>query len=104
MLPWWGWVLLWAVILVGGGVLVGLRARRTWRSAKALTAELGRAGELVSALEAAAHERRADEDPVTAVTQDPHRLREEHRARRAAQSADRAVRRAERMPPWARVD
>lgn len=104
MLPWWGWVLLWAVVLVGGGALVGLRARATWRNARALTAELGRAGELVSALEAAAHERRADGGPVTAVTQDPHRLREEHREWRAMQAAERAARRAERMPPWARVD
>ncbi|MBM6399641.1 hypothetical protein [Phycicoccus sonneratiae] len=104
MLPWWGWVLLWAVVLVGGGLLVGLRALRTWRSAKALTAELGRAGELVAALEEAAHRAHDPDAPLTAVTQDPHRLREEHRRETAARAADRAARRAERMPPWARVD
>ncbi len=104
MLPWWGWVLLWAVILLGGGLLVGLRARSTWRSAKALTTELGRAGALVSELEAAAERHRDAEPPVPAATQDPHRIREEHRRRKAEQAADRAARQAARMPPWARVD
>lgn len=104
MLPWWGWVLLWAVVLVGGGALVGLRARATWRSAKALTAEIGRAGALVEALQLAVAEHEHPEAPETAVTQPPHRLREEHRRRKAEQSAHRAARRAERMPPWARVD
>ncbi len=104
MLPWWGWVLLWAVIVLGGGLLVGLRARATWRSLRALTAELGRAGRLVEELEQAASRPSEPEPPVTAVTQPPHSLREEHRRERARQAVDRSARRAERMPPWARVD
>ncbi|MGG5257120.1 hypothetical protein [Phycicoccus avicenniae] len=103
MLPWWGWILLWAVIVLGGGLLVGVRARATWRSAKALTAELGRATALVEDLQRALDEHDPPAPPVTAVTQPPHSLQEEHRRERARQAEDRAVRRAERMPPWARV-
>ncbi|QKE84763.1 hypothetical protein [Arthrobacter sp. NEB 688] len=103
MLPWWGWTLLWVVLLVGGAVLVGLRARATWRSLRALTAELGRAGRLVEELERAAAVDREPEAPVTAVVQDPHSLREEHRRERARQADARRTRNAERMPPWARV-
>jgi hypothetical protein len=34
------WALLWFVLLVGAGLVVGLLARRLWRKAKALTSEL----------------------------------------------------------------
>ncbi len=103
MLPWWGWVLLWVLLVLGGAVLVGLRARATWRSLRALTAELGRAGRLVEELEQAAARQPDPEPPVTAVLQDPHSLREEHRRERARQADARRTRNAERMPPWARV-
>ena len=104
MLPWWGWVLLWAVLVLGGALLVGLRARATWRSLKGLTSEVGRAGALLAELEEAVATHRELEEPPPAVLQDPHRLREEHRRERAARAAARAVHRSERMPPWARVD
>ena len=103
MLPWWGWLLLWLVLVVGGAVLVGLRARATWRSLRALTGELGRAGRLLEALEAAAATHRELDPPAPAVTQDPHRLREEHRTQREADRAARRTRRAQQLPPWARV-
>ena len=102
MLPWWGWVLLWAVLVLGGALLVGLRARATWRSLKSLTAELGRAGSLLVELEEAVATHRELAQPVPAVLEDPHRLREEHRRRREARVAERTARRAERTPPWAR--
>ena len=105
MLPWWGWLLLWLVLLVGGAVLVGLRVRSTWRSVKALGAEVGRATEVLTALETQADRlREATEavDAAPAVTQDPRLLRAEYRRRRAEQAARRQAVRAERLPPWAR--
>ncbi len=104
MLPWWGWLLLWTVLVVGGGAWVGVRARSTWRSARALTAEVSRTGELLAELEARADELRESVPAPTAVTQPPHRVREEYRAVRAATRAERRARRAGGRPPWARVD
>lgn len=106
MLPWWGWLTLWVVLVLGGVLLVGLRARVAWRSVRALSAEVSRAGKVLQALETQAERLRAepDADARTAVTQDPHRLREEYRRRRAEQAAARSARRAARMPRWARVD
>lgn len=104
MLPWWGWLLLWTALVVGGGVLVGLRLRTLWRSLRALTAEVGRAADALGALEAQSGRLRDTDEQVTAVTQDPHRLWAEYRSRRAEQAAARALRRSERFPPWARVD
>ncbi len=104
MLPWWGWVLLWAVLVVGGAAWVGVRSRSTWRSAKALSEEVSRVGELVAELEARADELREVLPERSAVTQDPHRVRDESRAVRAATKAERRARRAARRPPWARVD
>ncbi|GGL24010.1 hypothetical protein H9L10_05935 [Phycicoccus endophyticus] len=100
MLPWWGWLALWVLLLLGAGLLVGLQARRAWRSGRALTAELGRAGRLVEELEAATAVRRDLPPPGTAVTRRPDILREELRAQRAAAASEREARRAERMPPW----
>ncbi len=104
VLPWWGWVLLWAVLVGGGAAWVAVLARRTWRSARALAEEVGRAGDLVAELEARADDLRVDVEGPTAVTQDPHRLRREYGARRAQSAAARQARRADRRPPWARVD
>lgn len=104
MLPWWGWTLLWVVLVVGGAVLVGLRTRAAWRSLRALTAELGRAADMAAALENQAWRLRGEDHAVTAAVQDPYRLREEYRARRAEQRAARSERRSSRMPPWARVE
>jgi hypothetical protein len=59
---------------------------------------------VLAALETRAERLRADAEISTAVTQDPHSLREEYRRRRADEVADRAARRAARMPRWARVD
>ncbi len=104
MLPWWGWLLLWAVLVGGGATWVGVRARSTWRSAKELTAEVSRAGVLLAELEARADELRTAEPPPTAVTRPPHEVRAEHRAVRSASRAERRARRAAGRPPWARVD
>jgi hypothetical protein len=104
MLPWWGWVLLWTLLVVGGGVWVGIRARSTWRSATALTAEVDRAGRLLA--EAVADTSGPQEDivPTPALAQDPREVREQYRRHRAEAAERRRVRRAARTPPWARVD
>ncbi|WP_392542103.1 hypothetical protein [Oryzobacter telluris] len=104
MLPWWGWVLLWVVLLVASGLWLFVLARRVWGKTKALTRELSRASALVAELETRVDELRDADPPPTAVTQAPSRLREEYRAQRAEQAAVRRSRRAERMPRWARVD
>jgi hypothetical protein len=106
MLPWWGWVALWAVLVVGGGLWVAARARATWHSARALSAEVSRAGAIVAELEMRADSLgdAAAEPPPTAVTQDPSRVREEYRRLRAGSAAARRARRLDRRPPWARVD
>lgn len=104
MLPWWGWALLWAVLLVGGGLWLLVLSRRVWSSAKALGREVERAGALLSELEARVDDLRDVDPPPTAVTQDPARLRAQYREQRAERAAVRRTRRAERLPPWARVD
>ena len=104
MLPWWGWVLLWVGLFLGAGLWIGVLARRTWSSATALGRELARAGAMVEAVGARVDEIVDLDPPPTAVTQPPRRLREEYREQRARQVAARRVRRAERTPPWARVD
>jgi len=64
------WVLLWLVLLLGAGLVLGLLGRTLWRKAKALTAELGAASTQLSAVAAslgdlaeadAAHDRRRDQ-------------------------------------------
>ena len=73
MLPWWGWVLLWA------GLVLGVRWMGPGRvgpgGARRLGREVARAGALVEALEARVDELADVDPPRTAVTQPPHRLR-----------------------------
>ncbi|WP_377642563.1 hypothetical protein [Oryzobacter terrae] len=104
MLPWWGWVLLWVVLVVASALWLFVLGRRVWGRARVLTRELSRASGLLAELEARVDELREAEPAPTAVTQDPARLREEYRAQRAEQAAARRSRRAARMPRWARVD
>jgi hypothetical protein len=103
VLPWWGWAALWVVLLLGSGVHLGLRARRVWRSTRVLGREVARAGGLVAELEARADELRDAEPAVLAVTQPVSRVRAQYREQRASTRAARQARRADRMPPWARV-
>ena len=103
MLPWWGWVLLWAVLLLGSAAFLGWRAWLVWGRTKALGREVQRAGELVAELEARADELRDVEPAVLAVTQPLSSVRAQHQGQRASTRAARQARRADRMPPWARV-
>lgn len=104
MLPWWGWVLLWVVLLAGSAAFLGWRARQLWGSTKALGREVQRASALVAELESRAEELREAEATAVAATQPIHRMRAEYRQQRASSKAARDVRRADRLPPWARVD
>lgn len=104
MFPWWGWVLVWTVLLVGSAALLAHRGWRVWGSVKGLNREVHRASALIAELEARADELR-DLDPApTAVTQPPRRMREQYQEGKAATRAARSARRAEHLPPWARVD
>ena len=103
VLPWWGWVLVWLVLLAGGAVWVGVLSRRVWGKTKLLAAEVQRAGAMVAELEARADELRVLDDPFPAVLRHPGEVRAERRALRREQRAARRERRAERLPPWARV-
>ena len=104
MLPWWGWVILWTVLVAGSTLWLGILVRDVWGRSKALGREVTRASELVAALEARVDELSEVDPPPIAVTQPPHRVREEYREQRARRLTDRRARRAERLPPWARVD
>ena len=103
MLPWWGWVLLWAVLLVGASAHLGWRARLVWGRATVLAREVQRASELVAELESRADELGDLEPALVAVTQPTHRMRAHYRTQRASTKAARRARRTDRLPPWARV-
>ncbi|MEO5610434.1 MAG: hypothetical protein ABIQ61_13010 [Ornithinibacter sp.] len=103
MLPWWGWALLWVVLLVGSGALLGWMGWQVWGKVKRLMKEIERAGELVTVLEARSEALSKVGASPSAVTQDPFRVREEYRVQREEAATRRAARRAARLPPWARV-
>lgn len=44
------WALLWFLLLLGAGLVLGLVARVLWRKAKALTQEIGEASERLTAV------------------------------------------------------
>jgi hypothetical protein len=104
MLPWWGWVLLWAVIVLGGALLLWLLVRRTWRSFRALTVELGRAGALVGAVEseAATPNLTPPTPPRLDVFTSPAQAARERHEVRATLRRERQERREARLPGWAR--
>jgi cell division protein FtsX len=96
-------VLFWTVLVVVCVAFLGWRTWLVWGKTKALGREVQRASELVAQLESRADELR-DLDPAPiAATQPIHRLRAEHREQRASAKAARHLRRADRLPPWARV-
>ncbi len=104
MFPWWGWVLVWTGLLVGSAALLGVRGWRVWGSVKNLGREVDRTSALVAELEARADELRDLDPPRPAVTRPPRLVRAEYREGKAVTRAARRARRAEHLPPWARVD
>jgi len=103
VLPWWGWVLLWVVLLLGSAAYLGWRARLVWGQTKGLGREVQRASALVAELERRADELRDVDPALIAVVQPAHRMRAQYREQRATAKAARHIRRADRLPPWARV-
>lgn len=104
MLPWWGWVLIWAVIVLGGAAWIAVLVRRAWRSLKALNAELGRASALAGAIEREASTANVTEPspPRLAVFMTPAQAARERTEVRTSLRTERQARRAARLPGWAR--
>ena len=99
----WWWVLIWALLVVVALVYLASRAWGVWGQFKELTAELGRASDTLSALEAQADrlgERSAPPRPD--LFADPRRLRREREHTRASLRQERRARQAARRPAWAR--
>ena len=103
MLPWWGWVLFWVVLLAASAGFLGWRAWLVWGKTRVLGREVQRASELVAALESRADELREVDPDLIAAIHLAHRMRAQYRKQRAFAKAARHVRRADRLPPWARV-
>lgn len=99
----WWWVLIWTLLVVIAGAYLVARLWGLWGQIKELTAETERAATTVSALEAQVDRlgERAPAPPL-AVFQDPRDLRHHRATTRAAVREQRAARRAERLPRWAR--
>ena len=77
MLPWWGWVAFWTLLVAGGAAWLGVLSWRVWGSTTALAAEVERAGALVDELEEHADRLREPEDPPLAVLREPREVRAE---------------------------
>lgn len=100
-MPWWAWVAVFSIILVGGGWWLWQRVRVTWRSVRALNAQLAQTSEVVGSFEAAAS--RIDPEPgVAAVFTLPYDAHREHTRIRASVDIERRKRREANRPPWAR--
>lgn len=76
-MTWWGWLLLWTVLVVGAVAGHFLLVRRLWRQVKALTGELGTAadrfavvGDHIAGLEAARVQGGDTRDGVGSPAQD----------------------------------
>lgn len=99
----WWWVLIWTLLVVIAGAYLVARLWGLWGQIKELTAETERAATTLSALEAQVDRlgERAPAPPL-AVFQDPRDLRHHRATTRAVLREQRAARRAERLPRWAR--
>lgn len=63
MLPWWGWALLWLLLVVGGALWLFVLSRRVWRSATVLADALARATVPAGRTDAARGTRRLTGEP-----------------------------------------
>ena len=98
----WWWVLIWTILVVVAGVYLVARLWGLWGQVKELTAETDRASRTLAAIEAQV-DRLGEAPPQSiAVFQDPRDLRRHRATTRADLRAQRASRRAERLPRWAR--
>ncbi len=99
----WWWVLIWLLLVVIATAYLASRVWSLWGQVKELTAEVQRASETVSALQAQT-DRLGERPPAPqlAVFGDPRELRRERLATRGALREQRRARRAARLPGWAR--
>jgi hypothetical protein len=99
----WWWVLIWLLLVVIATAYLASRVWGLWGQVKELTAEVQRASETVSALQAQT-DRLGERPPAPqlAVFGDPRELRRERLATRGALREQRRARRAARLPGWAR--
>ncbi len=99
----WWWVLIWVLLVLVAVAYLATRAWGVWGQVKELTAEIGRASETVSALQAQGDRLGDPAPPVpAAVFADPRQLRREREATRASLKQQRRARQATRRPAWAR--
>ena len=99
----WWWVLIWTLLVAIAAAFLAARMWGLWGQVKELTAEVSRASETVSALQAET-ERLGDPVPAAepAIFGDPRELRRERDATRASLKQQRRARQAARRPAWAR--
>ena len=99
----WWWVLIWVLLVLVALAYLATRAWGVWGQVKELNAEVGRASETVSALQAQT-ERLGDPapPPQAAIFADPRQLRREREVTRASLKQQRRARQATRRPAWAR--
>jgi hypothetical protein len=92
---WWGWVLVWLVLLVGAGAVFFLLGRSLWRQATALFAELEVANERVGAVmeQVDALGGAAERHRELAVFEDPVALRRRREAEARRRAREREKRR-----------
>lgn len=105
MLSWWGWLVLWLVLVLVSAALLAWSWRRTWRSAKALTRELGEAERLLAALEVQRDrpDPQDDSQPTRlAAFDNPLDLAATYLVGREERKEAKRRRRADRLPGWAR--
>jgi len=103
MLPWWGWLLFWVVLLLASAAFLAWRAWLVWGKTRTLGREVARASAIVAELESRADELREVDPALIGLVQPIHRLRAQYREQRASTKAARRARRTDRLPPWARV-
>jgi hypothetical protein len=75
--PWWSWVLIWAVLLVGSAGVFFLLGRSLWRKLKAVTRELALASERLGAVSDGLQELAQRSAAEPAVFTRPAQLRQE---------------------------
>lgn len=103
MLPWWGWTILWVVLLLAGAAVIAWRLRWLWGRSRAFLEALEEAEATLAAVETriAEVEQVAERDTRIGPLEDPGELRRAYAAARTSQREDRRRRRAERLPGWA---
>ncbi len=101
MLPWWGWVLLWAGLVLAGAGVVGWRIHWLWGRFTGFLDELDAAGTTLSAVERHPGAAHGPAEPV-AVLDSPRRRAQEYAAVRRSARTLRRERRQARLPGWAR--